>query len=197
MMLLTLFQAADDGIFRLINRTLENPVFDRLMPILSDKWVAFALAAGLLALVSVRGDRRAWLLVGVAAITSVALSDATGNLIKHLADRTRPCHVLPEVHLLAGCTRSFSLPSNHATNLFALAAVVWRTCTVALDPGRSGDRRRLLEGLPRSPLSFGRPGRSSLGGQRGVGRDSGRAVHLWPGLLRRRDAEHGIGPESA
>jgi undecaprenyl-diphosphatase len=196
MTLLALFQAADDGMFRLINRMLENPVFDRLMPILSDKWVAFALAAGLLAIVIVRGDRRAWLLVGV-AIASVALSDASGNLIKHLVDRTRPCHVLPDVHLLAGCTRSFSLPSNHATNMFALAAVVWLTlhrwrwALVGLATAVAYSRVYLGVHYP-SDVLVGALWGASMGWS-----VTHAAMHLWPGLLRRRDAEQGTGPEGA
>jgi len=47
------------------------------------------------------------------------------NLLKASLQRTRPCHVIHDVHLLAGCTRSFSLPSNHASNMFALATVGW------------------------------------------------------------------------
>ncbi|HWU36337.1 MAG TPA: hypothetical protein VN203_01750, partial [Candidatus Acidoferrum sp.] len=109
-----LFHVLDDRVFHLINRTLENPVFDRLMPILSDKWIGFLLAAVLIAIVIGREGRRGWLLVALATV-AVALSDSGANLLKHLAERLRPCHVLPDVHLLAGCTRSFSLPSNHAS----------------------------------------------------------------------------------
>ncbi len=196
MTLLARFHAADDGIFHLINRTLENPVFDRLMPILSDKWVAFALAAVLLVIVIVRGDRRAWLVVGL-AIASVALSDVTANLIKHLVERTRPCHVVPDVHLLAGCTRSFSLPSNHATNMFALAAVVWLTLPrwrwvlAGLAAAVAYSRIYLGVHYP-SDVLVGVLWGASVGWS-----VTHVAMHLWPGLLRRRDGEHGTGPERA
>jgi undecaprenyl-diphosphatase len=30
----------------------------------------------------------------------------------------RPCNVLDNVHLLINCTKSFSFPSSHATNIF-------------------------------------------------------------------------------
>ena len=33
----------------------------------------------------------------------------------------RPCNALSDVRLLVGCTKSFSFPSGHATNAFAVA----------------------------------------------------------------------------
>jgi undecaprenyl-diphosphatase len=117
-------QALDAWIFHLVNRSLQNPLFDLLMPALSTK--QYLILPGLVAMcfLALRGGRREWLLllVGVAAVT---MGDQGCNLLKALFHRTRPCHTLPDVHLLAGCTRSFSLPSNHATNMFAIAAVGW------------------------------------------------------------------------
>lgn len=50
----------------------------------------------------------------------VLISDQlSSNLLKDLVQRIRPCHVLPGVHLLVGCTDSFSFPSSHAVNNFA------------------------------------------------------------------------------
>jgi undecaprenyl-diphosphatase len=117
-------QALDAGIFHLINRTLENPLFDLLMPALSTKQYLILPVLVAMCFLALRGGRREWLLllVGVAAVT---VGDQGSNLLKALFHRTRPCHTLPDVHLLAGCTRSFSLPSNHATNMFAIAAVGW------------------------------------------------------------------------
>ena len=53
---------------------------------------------------------------------SLALSDqASSQLIKHAFMRLRPCNVLPDVHLLVGCSHSYSMPSSHATNASAAA----------------------------------------------------------------------------
>lgn len=117
-------RVVDTWAFLLINRSLQNPLFDLLMPILSTKRYALLPAAVAILMLAVWGRRRMWLLMG-AALAAVALSDLGTNLLKAAFQRARPCHVIPGVHLLAGCTRSFALPSNHASNMFALATVAW------------------------------------------------------------------------
>ncbi len=196
MALLGPFHAVDDALFHLVNRTLENPAFDRLMPILSDKWVAFGLAAALIGLLLVQGSRREWVLVAV-AIAAVALSDLSANALKHLLERTRPCHVLPDVHLLAGCTRSFSLPSNHASNMSALAGVAWLTlrrwrwALVVLAAAVSYSRVYLGVHYP-SDVLVGALWGAAVGWTLTQG-----VVRLWPGLVRRSVAEEKAGAQSA
>jgi undecaprenyl-diphosphatase len=129
--LLAAVHSADIWGFLAINHGSQNRLFDLLMPVLSDKWYAVlpGAVAGVTFLVW-RGRRAAALLLvmGVA----VGLSDWSGALLKEAFQRIRPCHVIPDVHLLVGCTRSFSLPSNHAVNMAALTMVAWMTRT----PGR-------------------------------------------------------------
>jgi len=117
-------QALDRGAFLVINGTLQNPLFDLAMPALSNKWLGFLLAGLLIPLLLTRYGRRAVPVLGL-AVLAVALSDLGANTLKHLIQRIRPCHVITEVHLLAGCTRSFAMPSNHAANMFALAGALW------------------------------------------------------------------------
>jgi len=118
------FSAFDAWTFHLINRSLQNPLFDLVMPILSTKRYFLLPAAVVILMFLVWGGRRMWVVLAV-AVVAVALSDLGTNLIKAALHRTRPCQVISDVHLLAGCTRSFSLPSNHASNMFALATVGW------------------------------------------------------------------------
>lgn len=66
-------------------------------------------------------EKRKALAVFVVAFFSILLADGLSNVLKHLMERQRPCNVLENVHLLVGCTTSFSMPSNHAANAFAFA----------------------------------------------------------------------------
>jgi undecaprenyl-diphosphatase len=117
-------QAVDTTLLLLINRTLANPLFDLLMPLLSNKWVGLSLAGCALPLLLARGGRRAWVLLA-AGLLAVGLADLGANTIKHLIQRLRPCHDVALLQVLAGCTRSFSMPSNHAANIAAVAATIW------------------------------------------------------------------------
>jgi undecaprenyl-diphosphatase len=122
--LLTTLDGLDRWLFALINQGGQNLLFDHLMPVLSQKRYAFLPGILLAALLLLRGGRRAcaWLLLAALAL---GLTDGGANLLKHAVERIRPCRVLAAVHLLGGCTTSFSMPSNHAANMSALAMVAW------------------------------------------------------------------------
>jgi undecaprenyl-diphosphatase len=117
-------QAVDRWSFLLVNHTLQNPAFDRLMPLLSDKRAGLILVAALVPFLCFRWGRREWPTLAV-AICAVALSDQGATFLKDIFQRTRPCHVIADVHLLSGCTSTFSLPSGHASNMFALVGAAW------------------------------------------------------------------------
>jgi undecaprenyl-diphosphatase len=121
---LALLATLDREFLLAVNRTLANPLFDLLMPMLSNKWLGILLAGAATPLLLARGGRRTWGLI-LAMVAAVALADLGGNLLKQLFQRLRPCHAVADLRVLAGCTRSFSLPSNHAANMAAVAVVVW------------------------------------------------------------------------
>ena len=111
----------DTAVFRSINTGQQNPLFDALMPFVTEAghwhvpilvtWTALLLFGGR------RGRVAAWLVIPL-----IALSDQTSsNLLKNLFDRPRPCVALADVHLLVGCSSSGSLPSSHAANFGAAA----------------------------------------------------------------------------
>ena len=111
----------DRALFYAVNHGQQNALFDRVMPFMTSEgnWrVPFLLLwLGLLVFGKSRG-RAAALLV----IPLLALSDqASSHLIKHAIMRLRPCNVLPDVHLLVGCSHSYSMPSSHAANSSAAA----------------------------------------------------------------------------
>jgi undecaprenyl-diphosphatase len=113
----------DVASFYLINNTLRNEFFDSLMPFVTNKW-NFAVPLGLLLLFVLLFRPKRDRILAVSAIAVVLLADATAYFLKDVFHRIRPCHVLQHVYLLRGavCTNSYSFPSNHATNMFAIAA---------------------------------------------------------------------------
>ena len=111
--------------FRLIAISLQNGFFDSLMPFITDKW-NFIAPLALLSLYLILFRPRRDLILAISAAALVLLSDGTIQIFKDLVQRIRPCHVFQQVQLLHGavCTESFSFPSNHASNIFALAAFI-------------------------------------------------------------------------
>lgn len=106
----------DKLFFFLINRDLQNRLFDTLMPFLTNKSYTIFLALFLWFLFK---DKKNALIVLVLAFASLLIADLSANTIKNSIQRIRPCNALEGVHLLVGCSNSFSMPSNHAANAFA------------------------------------------------------------------------------
>ncbi|MBI4380877.1 MAG: phosphatase PAP2 family protein [candidate division NC10 bacterium] len=111
--------------FHLIAINLQNGFFDLLMPFITDKW-NFIAPLALLSLYLIFFRPRRDLILAISAVAVVLLADGTTQIFKDLVQRIRPCHVFQQVQLLHGaiCTDSFSFPSNHASNTFALAAFI-------------------------------------------------------------------------
>jgi undecaprenyl-diphosphatase len=117
----------DTSLFFLINNGMQNGFLDVVMPFITKNveiFFSFAL------LLSFFKDWRKGLLVTVLCLIGLVAADGSGNILKHLVERPRPCQSLAginafseEVRLLVGCGRSFSFPSNHAVNAFAIAAI--------------------------------------------------------------------------
>lgn len=111
----------DVAVFRFINGTLANPVTDKLMPFITDVTHWYLVYVLLWFIILFKGGKyRIGLAIGM--ILLVTISDQiSSNLLKNLIERSRPCKVLENVHLLVTCTDSFSFPSSHAVNNFAAA----------------------------------------------------------------------------
>ncbi len=112
----------DVSIFFFINHTLSNPVFDKFFVFLTDVKHWYITYIILWCIVFFKGGR-----IGkIAAITSliiITFSDQfSSSLLKNWIGRIRPCNALENVNILVGCTGSFSFPSSHAVNNFAIAA---------------------------------------------------------------------------
>jgi len=108
----------DTLIFFFMNKDLENRLFDILMPFVTSK--AYLLLLPFVVWFFLK-DRKRAIIVLTIGLASLALSDWGSHMLKHVFERPRPCNTLDGVHLLVGCSRSYSLPSNHAVNAFAFA----------------------------------------------------------------------------
>lgn len=112
----------DISLFLFINKNLQNSFFDAIMPFITKNGELIFLPFILWAFLKERG--RAWIPF-IIALFSVALADGSGHILKDIFARQRPCDTIENINLLVGCGRSFSMPSNHATNAFGFAMVFW------------------------------------------------------------------------
>ncbi|HTR82385.1 MAG TPA: phosphatase PAP2 family protein [Bacteroidota bacterium] len=119
--------SVDKAVFFFINHTLANPLFDWLMPFLTDlnkHWETIVIVALLWAWMMIRGGKNGRT-AGILLVLAIAASDQLSSaVIKHLVGRIRPCHVLQGVRLLVDCGSGLSFPSSHAVNNFAGATIL-------------------------------------------------------------------------
>lgn len=110
----------DRNLFYILNTRLTSYFLDFFMPFITTKanFINIIIIAWLtIFAIGKWKDRRALLIV----VAAVLLSDFATDVLKNLIHRVRPCNALADVNILAGCTKSFSFPSGHATNAFAAA----------------------------------------------------------------------------
>ena len=113
---------ADTALFVFINRGLQNPFFDIIMPFVTSH--AFAIFLPLVLILAVQ-EKKNIVTALVSGLFAVALADASSTILKEVFMRQRPFHVLDNVHILIGKGRSYSMPSNHAANAFAFGITMW------------------------------------------------------------------------
>jgi undecaprenyl-diphosphatase len=109
----------DTGLFYLLNTTLTASFLDVVMSLVSTKglFVGVGVLAGGLSFV-LGGKNMKWTLV--LSVVVFFISDVTVLVLKELFVRTRPCHALEGVRVLAECSSSYSFPSRHAADIFAV-----------------------------------------------------------------------------
>ncbi len=106
----------DTFIFFVINRDLQNRLFDVIMPFITKN--AYLLILPFVSWFCFRDWKKSCLVL-ILSFASFALADWGSHNLKQLFERPRPCNQLDGVHLLVGCSNSYSMPSNHAANAFA------------------------------------------------------------------------------
>ncbi|MGH8022496.1 MAG: glycosyltransferase family 39 protein [Limisphaerales bacterium] len=123
------FVALDTALFHFINRSLSNPVFDWLMPLLSGgngvmHWFVLAVVLAFAAAM-IFGRARARLCAIIILLSGAIGNGLIINTMKHLVHRPRPCMTLPDVVERLGCSASGSMPSAHAANWFAATMIAF------------------------------------------------------------------------
>lgn len=116
----------DHSLFYMINNQWSNGLFDAVMPVLRNRYTWFPLYILIVSyLWNAFGGMKGTVLI-ISLISCVVLADmVSSQLIKKSIRRTRPCneYVLQQnVIERSTCRYSYSFPSSHATNHFAIAS---------------------------------------------------------------------------
>ena len=102
-----------------------NNIFDLFMPFVTDadNWILPILV--LIFYLGIKGQKRGKITL-VLLIIALALADSIcAQLLKPFFERIRPSHYgLEGLHLLVSKGGKWSMPSNHAANMFSLAIVL-------------------------------------------------------------------------
>ncbi|HXX53194.1 MAG TPA: glycosyltransferase family 39 protein, partial [Thermodesulfovibrionales bacterium] len=111
-------QQLDTALFFFLNKGCQNWLFDLIMPVFTHRMNIIVIPFLLLFFAK---ERKGAIVIFAISFFSILLADGTTHALKELIGRERPCNSLQNVHLLVGCSGSFSLPSGHAANSFAFA----------------------------------------------------------------------------
>ena len=113
-------------VFYLFNHTISTPFLDKFFSIITNVNNWYISYVILLGISFVKGGTKGKLAV-LGVILLIVITDQTGyRILKEFFARPRPCNALTDVLTPLGCTGSFSFPSNHALNNFAVAMFFYR-----------------------------------------------------------------------
>jgi undecaprenyl-diphosphatase len=116
--------AFDKWLFHLINQRTANPVFDAVMPVITDRAQFIVPLVVLWLFISWRAGKKGRIVAALTLLIVAASDQISAHVLKPIFSRTRPPYALESVRLLVDTTRSFSFPSAHASNSFAVASFV-------------------------------------------------------------------------
>ena len=125
MKLLEYINSIDIELLFLINNKLSNKLFDIIMPIITNEnyWILpiIVLISYLLFFNKVKGK-----IVLTIIFISLGINDYfCASILKPYFSRLRPSHeILDYINLLVPKGGKWSMPSNHASNMFALATII-------------------------------------------------------------------------
>ncbi|MDR3611059.1 MAG: phosphatase PAP2 family protein [Ignavibacteriaceae bacterium] len=116
----------DLSIFYFLNHTLSTPALDKFFSLITNvnNWY---IAYVILLLISIIKGGKAGRIVAIGVLILIAITDQLSSvLIKDFFQRVRPCNILPDVITPMGRTGTYSFPSTHAFNNFAVATFIVR-----------------------------------------------------------------------
>ncbi|MEJ5287264.1 MAG: phosphatase PAP2 family protein [Bacteroidota bacterium] len=119
----TLFNI-DLSIFYFINKSIANPIFDKLFVLLTVQENWYLLYSVLIYFLWSKYQIRGKIFILLLVITIFVADQLSSHLIKELVGRIRPCHTLQDIRLLVPCGGGKSFPSSHAVNNFAFAILL-------------------------------------------------------------------------
>jgi undecaprenyl-diphosphatase len=112
----------NDMLFYFINRGLDNPFLDFLMPAITDfgSFIAMGIICVLLYIFGGENTRK----VAVLGIAALLIANVAVFYLKFIIAEPRPYLVLPNVDLLIPEGEIYSFPSGHSASSFAVMMVI-------------------------------------------------------------------------
>jgi undecaprenyl-diphosphatase len=121
------FLSIDRSIFYFFNSTVTLPLFDSLMPFVTDYHKNDFVIYGILLFLIYnfwKGEKNVRIAILLVIPTLIISDQLSSTVLKHFFERQRPCVALENVRLLISCGGGFSFPSSHAVNNFAVATLL-------------------------------------------------------------------------
>jgi undecaprenyl-diphosphatase len=124
--MLDFFYSIDLSVFYFINHSLANSIFDKFFIFITEVKNWYITFVILWFICFFKGGKIGKIAAIITLILITVSDQLSSFVIKNLVVRIRPCNALPDVRILAGCTTSFSFPSSHAVNNFAVAVFFYK-----------------------------------------------------------------------
>ncbi|MCX8026886.1 MAG: phosphatase PAP2 family protein [Thermodesulfovibrionales bacterium] len=114
----------DRAILHLVNTGFNTQYLDMIFIFLTNKGYLLFIPFLLHLYLKIK-DKREKLILSCVLLASFALSDWLSNELKGIFLRPRPCSVELNIRDVIGCSNTFSMPSNHASNSMSAALVLY------------------------------------------------------------------------
>ena len=115
----------DHTLFHFFNGAISNPIFDLIMPVITNQNNWFIPLLFLIYWLLFQGKKRGRITFAILIITTILIDAVAAQFIKPMIGRIRPSHAIPDmINLLVPPGGKFSFVSNHAANVFGLSVIL-------------------------------------------------------------------------